>query len=145
MVKGLVVIKISNNVSIPEHEVEIKAVRSQGAGGQNVNKVSTAITLFFDIPNSSLPQVYKSRLLQLSDRRITKNGVIVIKSQQHRSQELNRTEAFCRLGDLVKQAMVVQKKRTSTKPSRSAKKKRMDSKTLRGRTKSLRSKVRDLS
>lgn len=138
-------IEISNNVSISEHEVEIKAVRSQGAGGQNVNKVSTAITLFFDIQNSSLPQVYKARLLQLSDRRITKQGVIVIKAQQHRSQEMNRAEAFCRLQELVRRVMVVAKNRTSTKPSRSARKKRMDGKTIRGRTKSLRSKVTDFS
>ena len=138
-------IEISNNVSISESEVEIKAVRSQGAGGQNVNKVSTAITLFFDIHNSSLPQIYKSRLLQLSDRRITKHGVIVIKAQQHRSQEMNRAEACCRLQEMVQRVMVVAKKRTSTKPSWSAKNKRMDSKTLRGRTKSLRGKVKDLS
>lgn len=138
-------IEISNNVTILEHELVIKAVRSQGAGGQNVNKVSTAITLFFDIKNSSLPQVYKTRLLQLSDRRITKQGVVVIKSQQHRSQEMNRAEACCRLRELVLRAMVVPKKRTSTKPSRSARRKRMDGKTLRGRTKSLRGKVTDLS
>lgn len=138
-------IEISNNVTILEHELVIKAVRSQGAGGQNVNKVSTAIILFFDIPNSSLPQVYKSRLLQLSDRRITKQGVVVIKSQQHRSQEMNRAEACCRLQELVRKVMVVAKNRTSTKPSRSARKKRMDGKTLRGRTKSLRGKVKDFS
>lgn len=136
-------IKISNNVTISEHEVVVKAVRSQGAGGQNVNKVSTAIILFFDIQNSSLPQVYKSRLLQLSDRRITKQGVVVIKSQQHRSQEMNRAEACCRLKELVERVMVVAKNRTSTKPSRSARRKRMDGKTLRGRTKSLRGKVKD--
>jgi ribosome-associated protein len=139
------VIKISNNVTISEHEVVVKAVRSQGAGGQNVNKVSTAIILFFDIQNSSLPQVYKSRLLQLSDRRITKHGVVVIKAQQHRSQEMNRAEACCRLQELVKRVMVVAKNRTSTKPSRSARKKRMDGKTLRGRTKTLRGKVKDFS
>lgn len=138
-------IKISNNVIISEHEIVVKAVRSQGAGGQNVNKVSTAIILFFDIQNSSLPQVYKSRLLQLSDRRITKQGVVVIKAQQHRSQEMNRAEACCRLQELVKRVMVVAKNRTSTKPSRSARKKRMDGKTLRGRTKSLRGKVKDFS
>lgn len=138
-------IEISNNVIISEHEVVVKAVRSQGAGGQNVNKVSTAIILFFDIQNSSLPQVYKSRLLQLSDRRITKQGVVVIKSQQHRSQEMNRSEACCRLQELVKRVMVVAKNRTSTKPSRSARRKRMDGKTLRGRTKSLRGKVTDFS
>lgn len=138
-------IEISNNVTISEHEVVVKAVRSQGAGGQNVNKVSTAIILFFDIENSSLPQVYKSRLLRLSDRRISKHGVIVIKAQQHRSQEMNRSEACCRLQELVRRVMVVAKNRTSTKPSRSARKKRMDGKTLRGRTKSLRGKVKDLS
>ena len=137
-------IRISNNVTIAEHEVVIKAVRSQGAGGQNVNKVSTAITLFFDIVHSSLPAQYKARLLQRSDRRITKQGVVVIKAQQHRSQEMNRAQAYQRLQHLVQSAMVVPKKRTVTKPSRSARKKRMDGKTLRGRTKSLRGKVRDL-
>ncbi|MEA3464424.1 MAG: alternative ribosome rescue aminoacyl-tRNA hydrolase ArfB [Thermodesulfobacteriota bacterium] len=138
-------IRISNNVTIAEYEVVIKAVRAQGAGGQNVNKVSTAITLFFDIPHSSLPSQYKTRLLQLSDRRITKQGVVVIKAQQHRSQEMNRAQACQRLQHLVQSVMVVPKKRTVTKPSRSARKKRMDRKTLRGRTKVLRGKVRDLS
>ncbi|OQY20344.1 MAG: hypothetical protein B6I36_01340 [Desulfobacteraceae bacterium 4572_35.1] len=138
-------LKISTNVMIPETEVDVRAVRSQGAGGQNVNKVATAVILFFDIRKSSLPDIYKTRLLQLADRRITKYGVVVIKAQQHRSRELNRAEAFDRLQALICGVATVQKKRTATKPSRSARKKRVDSKTLRGRTKVLRGKVRDLS
>lgn len=138
-------LKISTNVMIPETEVDVRAVRSQGAGGQNVNKVATAVILFFDIRKSSLPDIYKTRLLQLADRRITKYGVVVIKAQQHRSRELNRAEAFDRLQTLICGVATVQKKRTATKPSRSARKKRVDSKTLRGRTKVLRGKVRDLS
>lgn len=136
-------LKISNNVVIREHEVVFQAVRAQGSGGQNVNKVSSAVVLFFDIHKSSLPDIYKTRLLQLADQRISKQGVVVIKAQQHRSQEMNRAEALRRLRQLIGRAMVVTKKRTATKPTRSARKKRLDSKTLRGRTKALRGRVRD--
>ena len=131
------------DILIPEGEVEITAVRAQGAGGQNVNKVSSAIHMRFDVRASSLPDAIKERLLRLSDQRITRTGIVVIKAQQHRSQDMNRAEALARLHELVKEAAFVPKKRRPTKPSRSAKKKRVEGKVLRGKIKVLRGKVVD--
>ena len=134
-------IVLSNEVQLGDWEVEITAVRSQGAGGQNVNKVASAIHLRFDIRRSSLPPFYKERLLRLSDQRITKDGVIVIKAQQFRTQELNRDDAVERLRELINGAVVVQKKRRPTRPTRGSQVRRVDSKGKRGQSKQLRGKV----
>ncbi|KPV99937.1 MULTISPECIES: alternative ribosome rescue aminoacyl-tRNA hydrolase ArfB [Pseudoalteromonas] len=133
---------ISNTVTIDEWELDFSAIRSQGAGGQNVNKVATAIHLRFDINRSKLPDFYKQRLLNLNDSRITKEGVIVIKSQSHRTQEMNKEDALNRLKELIINATQIQKKRRATKPSKSSQRKRMDSKTKRGQTKVLRKNVK---
>ena len=136
-------LRITGRIAIPAKEIEISAVRAQGAGGQNVNKVSSAIHLRFDINASTISDVCKQRLLQLSDQRITKQGVVVIKAQQHRSQELNRAEALRRLQELVHSVAVLPKTRKPTKPTRSSQKKRLDNKTQRGAIKLARAKVTD--
>jgi len=131
------------SVPIPLSEIEISAVRAQGAGGQNVNKVSNAIHLRFDINASSLPDAVKQRLLRRSDHRITREGIVIIKAQQHRSLELNRAEALERLQALVDSAAVVPKKRKPTRPTLASKQRRLESKVKRGRIKALRGKVTD--
>ena len=134
-------LKISNTVTLDENEVEITAVRASGSGGQKVNKTSVAMHIRFDIEASSLPEFYIERLLELKDKRITKEGIVVIKSQQHRSQEQNREEGLERLVELIKSVNVTQKRRVATKPTKGSQKRRLASKKHHGQKKKLRGKV----
>ena len=132
---------ISNKVTIANKEIKISAIRAQGAGGQNVNKVSNAIHLRFDINSSSLPDLFKERLLELNDQRISSEGIIVIKAQQYRSKEKNREEALKRLFELVKSVTNVPRKRKVTRPTTNSNQKRLDNKTRRGQIKAMRGKI----
>jgi len=135
------VLQISPHVGIPDHEIDMQAIRAQGAGGQHVNKVASAIHLRFDIHASSLPDAYKQRLLQWADQRISADGVIVIKAQQHRSQEQNRTAALNRLQELIRSAIAIARRRRPTRKSLGSVKRRLESKNRRSQKKSLRKKV----
>ncbi len=136
-------LKISHQVVIPDSEIQFTALRAQGAGGQHVNKVSSAVQLRFDIPNSSLPDFYKAGLTSLSDQRINKLGILVIKAQEFRSQEKNRAAALQRLKSIIQGVAKVRKRRKATKPKRSSIRKRLDNKNRRGKVKQLRGRVKD--
>ncbi len=137
-------LKINENISIPPGEIEISAIRSQGAGGQNVNKVSTAIHIRFNVrASAAISDEDRQRILRVKDRRLSKEGVIVIKSQRYRSQDKNRSDALEKLAEMMRKALIEKKPRKRTKPSRKSREKRLDEKTRRGRLKESRSKFTD--